>query len=121
MTFLPAFKICVDAGTYSLMCSYNAYVHRIHVATTINYVQVLRISKKQSLVFTWLHYKPYIHTCLFSSINGIPACANKELLTDIPRGEWGFKGYIVSDSRKSFVSSMCLEVVLQQKIVISTQ
>ena len=36
--------------------------------------------------------------CLFSRINGIPACANKELLTDIPRGEWGFKGYIVSDA-----------------------
>ena len=32
------------------------------------------------------------------SINGVPACANKELLTDIPRGEWGFKGYIVSDA-----------------------
>ena len=23
MTFLPAFKKCVEAGTYSLMCSYN--------------------------------------------------------------------------------------------------
>ena len=31
------------------------------------------------------------------SINGIPACANKQLLTDIARKEWGFKGYIVSD------------------------
>ena len=25
MTFLPAFKKCVEAGTYSLMCSYNRY------------------------------------------------------------------------------------------------
>ena len=32
------------------------------------------------------------------SINGIPACANKKLLTDITRKEWGFKGYIVSDA-----------------------
>ncbi len=37
---------------------------------------------------------------LFSafSINGIPSCANKQLLTDITRNEWGFRGYIVSDS-----------------------
>ncbi|KAK7108546.1 uncharacterized protein [Littorina saxatilis] len=54
MTHLPAFRSCVQAGTYSLMCSYN-------------------------------------------SINGIPSCANKKLLTDITRGEWGFKGYVVSD------------------------
>ena len=32
------------------------------------------------------------------SINGVPACANKELLTDIARKEWGFDGYIVSDA-----------------------
>ncbi len=25
MTFLPQFKMCVEAGTYSLMCSYNRY------------------------------------------------------------------------------------------------
>lgn len=31
------------------------------------------------------------------SINGIPACANKQLLTDILRSEWGFKGYVISD------------------------
>ncbi|XP_046354043.2 probable beta-D-xylosidase 2 [Haliotis rufescens] len=53
-TFLPAFRTCVKAGTYSLMCSYN-------------------------------------------KINGVPACANKKLLTDILRTEWGFKGYVVSD------------------------
>ena len=32
------------------------------------------------------------------SINGIPACVNKKLLTDITRTEWGFKGHIVSDA-----------------------
>ncbi|XP_046550181.1 probable beta-D-xylosidase 2 [Haliotis rubra] len=53
-TFLPAFRSCVKAGTYSLMCSFNR-------------------------------------------INGVPSCANKELLTDILRTEWGFKGYVVSD------------------------
>lgn len=54
LTFLPAFRACVKAGTYSLMCSYN-------------------------------------------SVNGIPACANHELLTKILREEWGFKGYVISD------------------------
>ena len=34
---------------------------------------------------------------LIYSINGVPACANKELLTNIIRNEWGFKGYVVSD------------------------
>ena len=34
---------------------------------------------------------------IYHSINGVPACANKKLLTDILRNEWGFKGYVVSD------------------------
>ena len=34
---------------------------------------------------------------LIYSINGVPSCANKELLTNIIRNEWGFKGYVVSD------------------------
>lgn len=54
LTFLPAFKLCVKAGTYSVMCSFN-------------------------------------------EINGIPACANSHLLTDILRKAWGFSGYVISD------------------------
>ncbi|XP_028393522.1 probable beta-D-xylosidase 6 [Dendronephthya gigantea] len=54
MTFLPQFKACVEAGTYSIMCSYN-------------------------------------------SVNGVPACASKELLIDILRTKWKFKGYVISD------------------------
>ncbi|XP_042295708.1 probable beta-D-xylosidase 5 [Sceloporus undulatus] len=54
MTFLPQFEACVQAGTFSFMCSYNR-------------------------------------------INGVPACANTKLLTDVLRGEWGFQGYVVSD------------------------
>jgi beta-glucosidase len=33
----------------------------------------------------------------YNAINGIPCTANKLLLTDILRNEWGFKGYVVSD------------------------
>ncbi|XP_069478717.1 uncharacterized protein [Ambystoma mexicanum] len=54
MTFLPQFRDCVQAGSYSVMCSYNR-------------------------------------------VNGVPACANPKLLTDILRTEWGFQGYVVSD------------------------
>ena len=33
----------------------------------------------------------------YSAVNGVPCCANKRLLTDILRTEWGFKGHTVSD------------------------
>ncbi|KAK7108555.1 hypothetical protein V1264_016280 [Littorina saxatilis] len=35
--------------------------------------------------------------CSYNRINGVPACANKKLLTDIARNEWGFRGYFTSD------------------------
>jgi len=36
---------------------------------------------------------------LFSvfSLNGVPSCASKRLLTGILRGEWKFKGFVISD------------------------
>jgi beta-glucosidase len=33
----------------------------------------------------------------FNEIDGIPATANKWLLTDVLRNQWGFKGFLVSD------------------------
>ena len=36
--------------------------------------------------------------CSYNSINGIPSCANKWLLKDVLRDEWGFDGYVSSDS-----------------------
>jgi beta-glucosidase len=33
----------------------------------------------------------------FNEIDGVPATANKWLLTDVLRKEWGFKGFVVSD------------------------
>lgn len=33
----------------------------------------------------------------FNEIAGIPSSANRQLLTDLLRGEWGFKGFVVAD------------------------
>lgn len=33
----------------------------------------------------------------YNAINGVPCTANKWLLTDVLRNEWGFNGYVVSD------------------------
>ena len=35
--------------------------------------------------------------CAYNRTNEEPCCANKKLMTDILRGEWGFDGYVVSD------------------------
>ena len=35
--------------------------------------------------------------CSFNAINGVPGCANKEIETDILKGEWGFDGFVESD------------------------
>lgn len=33
----------------------------------------------------------------YNSIDGIPSTADRHLLTDVLRGEWGFRGFVVSD------------------------
>ncbi|XP_067675105.1 uncharacterized protein [Haliotis asinina] len=35
--------------------------------------------------------------CSYNSVNGIPACANEYILTEILRKQWNFTGYVVSD------------------------
>lgn len=39
----------------------------------------------------------YVNLSVTFSINGIPACANSRLLTEVLRKEWNFTGYVVSD------------------------
>src|SRR3989449_4093614 len=41
--------------------------------------------------------KAYSVMCAYNRTNTEPCCANKELMTDILRGEWKFGGYVVSD------------------------
>jgi beta-glucosidase len=35
--------------------------------------------------------------CSYNSVNGVPACGNKALLTDILRKQWNYSGWVVSD------------------------
>ena len=35
--------------------------------------------------------------CSYNSVNGVPSCANKWLLADVARGEWGLDGYVTAD------------------------
>ena len=33
----------------------------------------------------------------YNAVNGVPCCANRPMVTDLLRGEWGFRGHVVSD------------------------
>ncbi len=46
---------------------------------------------------TILEGKAYSVMCAYNRTNGEPCCANKKLMVDILRGEWGFPGFVVSD------------------------
>jgi beta-glucosidase len=35
--------------------------------------------------------------CVYNAVNGVPGCANDELMENYLRKSWGFKGYVVSD------------------------
>ena len=35
--------------------------------------------------------------CSYNSINGVPTCGSKDILTTVLRDQWGFQGFVVSD------------------------
>ena len=37
------------------------------------------------------------YMCSYNAINGVPSCANRELLTELLRESWKFDGFVVSD------------------------
>lgn len=71
--YLPAFEMSVkEGGVKSIMAAYNAF------------------SIDQSELDANNTGKDNLH-------GGLPCCANRMLLTDILRKEWGFNGYVTSD------------------------
>ena len=71
--YLPAFEMSVrDGGVKSIMAAYNAF----SIDTDEKDANNVGASKAHG---------------------GLPCCANKMLLTDILRKEWGFDGYVTSD------------------------
>jgi hypothetical protein len=61
--------------------------------------------------------KPWTVMCSYNRINGTYAADDKNALTDILRGEWGFDGYVVSDW--GAVSDRCtaLEAGIEQEVL----
>ena len=86
MTFQPQFKACVKAGSRNLMCSYNRYAVKLFNYECACYCTIKTIGHVSLMLLRMC-------VCTFS-INGIPACANKRLLTDILKTEWGFTGIV---------------------------
>ena len=41
--------------------------------------------------------QPWTMMCAYNKVNGTYMCENERLLTNIPRGEWGFSGTFVTD------------------------
>ena len=35
--------------------------------------------------------------CSYNAVDGVPACASRELLGDTLRGAWAFDGYVTGD------------------------
>ncbi|KAH3736107.1 hypothetical protein DPMN_042668, partial [Dreissena polymorpha] len=56
--------------------------------------------------------------CSYNSVNGIPACANKMLLTDVLRNQWNFTGFVISDSGKSCALEF---MILNHKFTLSLE
>ena len=77
----------VHSGPEKLRHGFNAKVSRRDLAEY--YLPAFRMLAMDAKVEAFMG--------AYSAFNGVPCCANRELLTNILRGEWGFKGHIVSD------------------------
>lgn len=76
--YLPPFKrAIVDGGALTIMSAYRQVFCNIYKTRRSEYL-------------------PYIVNN--SSYDGIPAAVDKHLLTEILRGEWGYEGFVESDS-----------------------
>jgi len=53
--------------------------------------------------------KPATVMASYNLLNGLPACENKWLLTDVLRNEWGFNGLVMSDWGACVDTGACIE------------
>lgn len=68
-----------------------------HAFDAIAHERDLRETYLPAFRATILDGKAYSVMCAYNRTNGEPCCANKKLMTDILRAEWGFAGFVVSD------------------------
>lgn len=77
----------VHSGPESIREQFNAVVTDMDLYTT--YLPQFEAAVKEGHAYSIMSS--------YNAVNGIPAPANKRLLTDILRNQWGFDGYVVSD------------------------
>lgn len=68
-----------------------------HTFDAISSERDLRETYLPAFRMTLLDGKAVGVMCAYNRLNGLPACASDKLLIDILRGEWKFKGHVVSD------------------------
>ena len=68
-----------------------------HAFDAVTYERDLRETYLPAFRATILEGKAYSVMCAYNRTNGEPCCANKRLMKDILRDEWGFDGFVVSD------------------------
>lgn len=68
-----------------------------HAFDAVAYERDLRETYLPAFRSTIIDGKAFSVMCAYNRTNGEPCCANKRLMKDILRGEWGFSGFVVSD------------------------
>ena len=88
------FKVIATPKHYAVHSGPEPERHGFDAKT---YERDLRETYLPAFRATIVEAKAYSVMCAYNRTNEEPCCANKKLMTDILRGEWGFDGYVVSD------------------------
>ena len=78
--------LAVHSGPEALRHSFDARVSEKDLRETYLYAFKRLVDAKVEAVM-----------CAYNRVNGAPCCINNHLINDILRGEWNFKGHMVSD------------------------
>lgn len=86
-------------GSYALVKHFGVYTQETSRTTLDNRLseRALREVYLRNWKIALDDSQPGAVMCAFAKINGTPACQNTHTLTEILRGEWGWKGYVSSD------------------------